>query len=94
MELLGRGDYAGYDAHCVEAKSDARDAGQVFRYLRGELAGDDPRHGLHRRSGAVRVPAPDLGGRSARRVAARLSLDRRARRPVCSGACASSIRCD
>ena len=33
------GDYAGYDAHCVEAKSDARDAGVVFRYLRGELHG-------------------------------------------------------
>jgi hypothetical protein len=39
MELLGRGDYAGYDAHCVEAKSDARDASVVFRYLRGELTG-------------------------------------------------------
>ena len=25
--------------HCVEAKSDARDAGVVFRYLRGELSG-------------------------------------------------------
>jgi hypothetical protein len=39
IALLGRGDYAGYDAHCVEAKSDARDAGVVFRYLRGELRG-------------------------------------------------------
>jgi hypothetical protein len=39
IALLGRGDYAGYDAHCVEAKSDARDAGVVFRYLRGELHG-------------------------------------------------------
>ncbi len=39
IELLARGDYAGYDAHCVEAKSDARDAGQVFRYLRGDLTG-------------------------------------------------------
>jgi hypothetical protein len=39
IELLARGDYAGYDAHCVEAKSDARDAGVVFRYLRGELQG-------------------------------------------------------
>ena len=35
----GGGDYAGYDAHCVKAKSDARDAGVVFRYLRGELHG-------------------------------------------------------
>jgi hypothetical protein len=39
IELLGRGDYAGYDAHCVKAKSDARDAGQVFRFLRGHLHG-------------------------------------------------------
>jgi hypothetical protein len=40
IALLGRGDYAGYDRHCVEAKSDARDAGQVFRHLRGELHGE------------------------------------------------------
>ena len=39
IELLGRGDYLAYDAHCLEAKSDARDAGVVFRYLRGELRG-------------------------------------------------------
>jgi hypothetical protein len=37
--LLGRGDYWGYNQHCVEAKSDARDAGQVFRYLCGPLRG-------------------------------------------------------
>jgi hypothetical protein len=40
IALLERGDYAGYDWHCVEAKSDARDAGQVFRHLRGELRGE------------------------------------------------------
>jgi hypothetical protein len=34
IEILGRGDYWGYNQHCVRAKSDARDAGQVFRYLR------------------------------------------------------------
>jgi hypothetical protein len=39
IALLGTGDYAGYDAHCVQAKSDARDAGVVFRYLHGELRG-------------------------------------------------------
>ena len=38
--ILERGDYAAYDAHCLEAKSDARDAGVVFRYLRGELRGE------------------------------------------------------
>ncbi len=40
MDLLGRGDYWGYNQHCVEAKSDARDAGQVFRYLRGPMRGE------------------------------------------------------
>lgn len=39
MEILGRGDYWGYNQHCVRAKSDGRDAGQVFRYLRGPMAG-------------------------------------------------------
>ncbi|MBX0328655.1 hypothetical protein K2Z83_13315 [Oscillochloris sp. ZM17-4] len=39
MEILGRGDYWGYNQHCVSAKSDARDAGQVFRSLRGPMAG-------------------------------------------------------
>ena len=39
IEILGRGDYWGYNQHCVEAKSDARDAGQVFRFLRGPMHG-------------------------------------------------------
>ncbi len=39
IEILGRGDYWGYNQHCVRAKSDARDAGQVFRYLRGITSG-------------------------------------------------------
>lgn len=39
IRLLEKGDYWGYNQHCVMAKSDARDAGQVFRYLRGELKG-------------------------------------------------------
>lgn len=39
MAILARGDYWGYNQHCVTAKSDARDAGQVFRYLRGPLQG-------------------------------------------------------
>ena len=39
MAILGRGDYWGYNQHCVTAKSDARDAGQVFRYLRGAMTG-------------------------------------------------------
>jgi hypothetical protein len=39
MALLEQGDYWGYNQHCVTAKSDARDAGQVFRYLRGPMQG-------------------------------------------------------
>jgi len=39
IRLLEQGDYWGYNQHCVDAKSDARDAGQVFRYLRGAMTG-------------------------------------------------------
>ena len=39
IDTLARGDYWGYNQHCVSAKSDARDAGQVFRYLRGPMQG-------------------------------------------------------
>jgi hypothetical protein len=39
MRILGAGDSWGYNQHCVIAKSDARDAGQVFRYLRGPMTG-------------------------------------------------------
>jgi hypothetical protein len=39
IDLLARGDHWGYNLHCVSAKSDARDAGQVFRYLRGPMTG-------------------------------------------------------
>lgn len=39
IAILERGDYWGYNQHCVAAKSDARDAGQVFRYLRGSMKG-------------------------------------------------------
>lgn len=39
IAILEKGDYWGYNQHCVEAKSDGRDAGQVFRYLRGPLKG-------------------------------------------------------
>jgi hypothetical protein len=39
IALLEAGDYWGYNQHCVTAKSDARDAGQVFRYLCGPMHG-------------------------------------------------------
>jgi len=40
IDILGKGDYWGYNQHCVSAKSDARDAGQVVRYLRGPMHGE------------------------------------------------------
>lgn len=40
IRLLERGDYWAYNQHCVEAKSDARDTGQVYRYLRGTMTGE------------------------------------------------------
>ncbi|MBT3390420.1 MAG: hypothetical protein HN413_08420 [Chloroflexi bacterium] len=40
IDLLAAGDYWGYNQHCVDAKSDARDAGQVFRFLRGPMKGE------------------------------------------------------
>ena len=40
IDILAKGDYWGYNQHCVIAKSDARDAGQVFRYLRGPMKGE------------------------------------------------------
>jgi hypothetical protein len=39
IQILAAGDYWGYNQHCVDAKSDARDAGQVFRFLRGPMTG-------------------------------------------------------
>jgi hypothetical protein len=39
ISLLAAGDYWGYNQHCAEVMSDARDAGQVFRYLRGPMQG-------------------------------------------------------
>ncbi len=35
LDLLARGEYAAFNRHCVETKSDARDVGQVLRALLG-----------------------------------------------------------
>ena len=40
LRILEAGDYHAYNRHCVEAKSDARDTGQVYRYLRGPMRGE------------------------------------------------------
>ncbi len=39
LALLGAGDHWGYNRHCVDAKSDARDVGQVLRHLLGSVSG-------------------------------------------------------
>lgn len=39
IATLAAGDYWGWNQHCVVGKSDARDAGAVFRYIRGPMAG-------------------------------------------------------
>lgn len=39
LKILERGDYWAYNRHCVEAKSDARDVGQVVRHLTGLVTG-------------------------------------------------------
>ncbi|MFZ0015422.1 MAG: hypothetical protein WAL25_15060 [Acidimicrobiia bacterium] len=39
IALVDAGDHAGYDRHCVTAKSDDRDAAQLYRLLRGPLRG-------------------------------------------------------
>ncbi len=39
LQVLGAGDYWGWNQHCVVGKSDARDAGQVYRYIRGPMRG-------------------------------------------------------
>ena len=39
LALLGDGDHSGYNRHCVDAKSDARDVGQVLRHLLGPVSG-------------------------------------------------------
>jgi hypothetical protein len=58
IEILGRGDYWGYNQHCVRAKSDARDAGQVFRYLRGPMRGHILDLTYSDASELYRAPAP------------------------------------
>jgi hypothetical protein len=58
IEILGRGDYWGYNQHCVEAKSDARDAGQVFRYLRGPMKGKIRNLSVSHASDLYKSPPP------------------------------------
>ncbi len=58
LELLRRGDYWGYNQHCVKAKSDGRDVGQVLRYLQGPLEGKILDLGADDMTGFYHKPAP------------------------------------
>ena len=40
LDILSRGDHWTYNQHCVKAKSDGRDVGQVLRYLIGPCRGN------------------------------------------------------
>ena len=58
IELIERGDYWGYNQHCVTAKSDDRDAAQLFRYLRGPLKGTLLDIGWSDSTGLYEAPPP------------------------------------
>jgi hypothetical protein len=40
LDILSKGEYRTYNRHCVNAKSDGRDVGQVLRYLIGPCGGN------------------------------------------------------
>jgi hypothetical protein len=58
LALLQNGDYRGYNRHAVEAKSDARDVGQVLRHLLGPLHGRILELSWEDMSRQYKAPAP------------------------------------
>jgi hypothetical protein len=58
LELLRAGDHWGYNGHCVAAKSDARDVGQVLRHLLGPVRGNVLDLVADDMSGPYDAPAP------------------------------------
>ena len=58
LAILAAGDHAGYNRHCVEAKSDARDVGQVLRHVVGPLTGHVLDLVAEDMSAAYEAPAP------------------------------------
>ena len=58
IAMVDSGDYWGYDQHCVVAKSDDRDAAQLYRFLRGPLRGDLIDIGWSHFSDLYDAPAP------------------------------------
>jgi hypothetical protein len=58
ISLVDAGDYWGYDQHCVAAKSDDRDAAQLYRLLRGPLEGNLIDIGISDATELYNQPAP------------------------------------
>jgi len=58
LALLGAGDHWGYNRHCVDARSDARDVGQVLRHLLGPVSGRVLDLVADDMSAAYEAPAP------------------------------------
>lgn len=62
ISLIDAGDYHGYDQHCVLAKSDDRDAAQLYRFLRGPLRGRLLDIGWSDATALYAQPAPTWAG--------------------------------
>lgn len=62
MALIEAGDYWGYDQHCVEAKSDDRDAAQLYGFLRGPLRGTLHDIGWSDTAESYDTPSPTWAG--------------------------------
>lgn len=58
IERVAANDYWGYDQHCVEVKSDDRDAAQLYMYLRGPLEGTLLEIGASDATALYDAPAP------------------------------------
>lgn len=58
IDLLNAGDFLGYDRHCVIAKSDDRDAAQLYTYLRRPLLGRLIDIGASDATALYEAPAP------------------------------------
>lgn len=62
IDLIDAGDHWGYDQHCVVAKSDDRDAAQLYRFLRGPLNGTLVEIGASDATELYDQPAPSWAG--------------------------------
>lgn len=80
MAILGRGDYWGYNQHCVSAKSDHRDAGQVLRLLVGPMRGQIHDLAVSDAAALYKAPLPTCVAALGWRPWARAALRNRRRR--------------